>query len=289
MSKRIINSINLNQKSNFPYLVLNVKNAQSFPLNPGFKVMHWHEDLQFVYISSGEITFSTLGETNLTLHAGEGLFISKDLAHLITPETHSHYHSFIFPDYFLKFYFNSPAQAAVSSLINNENFHFYVLKPTVGWERDILRLLQKLIGFENNKDTLYSYQVLVTLVTIWLAMIQNIRPAQHQRADKIITQRMHTFLNYIQNHFSEKITLEGLAISANVSKSECLRCFKTTLQMTPYEYLIEYRLNQAAKMLQETDLPINVIATKSGFPQASHFTEVFKNKTGQTPRKYRNN
>ena len=289
MSKKVINSINLKQNSNFPYLVLNVKNAQSFPLNPGFKVMHWHEDLQFVYISSGKVTFSTLGKTNLILHAGEGLFINKDLAHLITPETHSHYHSFIFPDYFLKFYFNSPTQTVVNSLINNEDFNFYVFKPMVDWKEDILQLLQKLIGLENNKDDLYSYRVLVTLVTIWLTMVQNIHPTQHQRADKIITQRMHIFLNYIENHFSEKITLKNLAASANVSKSECLRCFKTTLKMTPYEYLIEYRLNQATKMLQETDLPINVIATKSGFPQASHFTEVFKNKIGQTPLKYRNN
>jgi AraC-type DNA-binding domain-containing proteins len=288
MAKKVINSINLKQKSNFPYLVLNVKDAQSFPLNPGFKVMHWHEDLQFVYVSSGKITFSILGKTNLVIHGGEGLFINKEVAHLIIPAPHSHYHSFIFPDYFLEFYFNSPAQTIVSSVLNNEDFNFYMFKSDAEWKKDILELLKKLIGFENNKNNLYSYQVLVTLVTIWLDMAQHIHPIQDQKTDKVITKRMNIFLNYIQNHFSEKITLETLAASANVSKSESLRCFKTTLKVTPYEYLIEYRLNQATKLLQETDLPVNVIALKVGFPQASHFTEVFKSKTGLTPSKYRN-
>ena len=54
---------------------------------------------------------------------------------------------------------------------------------------------------------------------------------------------MAIFLQYIELHYPEDVTLESLARSANVSKSECLRCFKNTLQTTPYKYLIEYREN----------------------------------------------
>ena len=46
MEQRLyINSVNLNQNTDFPYLVLDVVNDNSYPLNPGFQVMHWHEDL----------------------------------------------------------------------------------------------------------------------------------------------------------------------------------------------------------------------------------------------------
>ena len=55
-----INSVNLNAGSDFPYLVLNVVNDQSYPRNPGFQVMHWHEDLQFIYVLDGEIELKTL-------------------------------------------------------------------------------------------------------------------------------------------------------------------------------------------------------------------------------------
>ena len=50
-----INSVNLNADSDFPYLVLDVVGDQSYPRNPGFQVMHWHEDLQFIYVLDGEI------------------------------------------------------------------------------------------------------------------------------------------------------------------------------------------------------------------------------------------
>lgn len=46
-----INSVNLNINSDFPYLVLDVINDIAYPRNPGFQVMHWHEDLQFITLA----------------------------------------------------------------------------------------------------------------------------------------------------------------------------------------------------------------------------------------------
>ena len=90
-----INSVNLNQSTNFPYLVLNVVNDNSYPRNPGFQVMHWHEDLQFIYVLSGEVEVVTL-ENSVSLYAGEGIFINKNVVHLVQKNGSCHYHSFIF-------------------------------------------------------------------------------------------------------------------------------------------------------------------------------------------------
>ena len=48
-----INSVNLNIDTDFPYLVLDVEGDKACPRNPGFQVMHWHEDLQFIYVLDG--------------------------------------------------------------------------------------------------------------------------------------------------------------------------------------------------------------------------------------------
>ena len=71
-----INSINLNADSDFPYLVLDVINDQSYPRNPGFQVMHWHEDLQFIYILDGEIEIKTL-DTSVQVNKGSVAFRKK--------------------------------------------------------------------------------------------------------------------------------------------------------------------------------------------------------------------
>lgn len=58
--EQYINSVNLNIDTNFPYLVLDVINDNAFPRNPGFHVMHWHEDLQFILVLDGTIEVQTL-------------------------------------------------------------------------------------------------------------------------------------------------------------------------------------------------------------------------------------
>ena len=100
---------------------------------------------------------------------------------------------------------------------------------------------------------------------------------------------MAIFLQYIELHYMEDVTLEMLAQSANVSKSECLRCFKSTLQITPYKYLMEYRLSKAAELLKNTDMLIENIASSVGFEHLSHFGKCFREKTGFSPSEYRAN
>ena len=108
-----------------------------------------------------------------------------------------------------------------------------------------------------------------------------------QNRGKWNTEADAQILEYIERHYFEDITLEALAQSASVSKSECLRCFKTTMQDTPYRYLIEYRLQRATDLLRNTDLPIGQIAQAVGFQSQSHFGKLFKERTGYTPKQYR--
>lgn len=282
-----INSVNLMINTDFPYLVLDVVNQKSFPQNPGFQVMHWHEDFQFIYVMDGKIKFLTLNK-RIEVSAGQGIFINKNILHQVKQFMSCHYKSFVFPDYFLKFYFGSPAGVFVDSISENENLEFYHFTGQNEWENTVLNLLKKLTEMEEKKTEFYPYEVLLTLSTLWLTFRKNILlPPQHQ--ENIVSIRMQKFLNYIANHYAEDISLESLAKSGNVGKSECLRCFKASLQTTPYKYLMEYRLSKAADLLKTTDLPIGVISENVGFHQMSHFGKCFKEKTGYSPKDYRKN
>ena len=108
--------MNLNANSNFPYLVLNVMNDKSYPRNPGFHVMHWHEDLQFIYILDGEIEVKTLN-ASFWVRKNGGIFLNKNVIHLVNKISSCHYYSFIFPDYFLKFYVGNPASELVEQIV----------------------------------------------------------------------------------------------------------------------------------------------------------------------------
>lgn len=284
--KTYINSINLNANTDFPYLVLDVVNEHSYPKNPGFQVMHWHEDLQFIYVKHGTIKLITL-DGSAVAAAGEAVFINKNVVHQIQQIEDCQYNSFIFPDYFLGFYMGGPARAFVDSVAGKEQLPFFYFEPGVDWNKRVLSMLQKLSALEKEKTEFYVYEVLVLLSEIWLLICKNISMPL-ERKKSVTEVRMQIFLNHIEQHYSEDLSLADLAKSANVSKSECLRCFKQSMGTTPYKYLMEYRMSQAAALLKRTDDTIESIANKVGFGQASNFGKFFREKTGLSPKEYRN-
>lgn len=284
--EKYINSVNLNIDTDFPYLVLDVINDKSYPRNPGFQVMHWHEDLQFIYVLSGAIEVKTL-DNSFPIAAGEGVFINKNVVHFVKRAGKCHYNSFIFPARFLEFSFDSPAKAFVDSVTETEQFQVFPFTNRTDWGEKALSILQQLTELEKNKTEFYIYEVLVLLVSLWLTIRKNITLPPKQQ-ENIMNIRMQKFLRYIEQYYPEDVTLEDLAASANVSKTECLRCFKVSLQTTPYKYLVEYRLSKAALLLKKTDEPIGNIAGSVGFHQLSYFGKCFKEKTGYSPREYRN-
>ena len=285
MNDNYINSVNLNNNTNFPYLVLNIIDNQSYPVNAGFRVMHWHEDIQFIYVQKGTIILKTLDD-NLKIKSGEGIFINKYVVHRIIPIELCNYNSFIFPDYFLKFYLGSPAETFVNNITDMKNLPTIHFTNKINWHSDILNSLDRLTIIEKSKTDTYTYEVLVVLSTIWLELIKNIN-VKSIKSENITNIRMQKFLTYINEHYSEEISLEDLAKSANVSKSECLRCFKSCLDTTPYKYIIEFRLSKAANLLKNTNIPVSSIASAVGFNHISHFGKCFKEKTGVTPKEYR--
>ena len=284
-NSQFINSVNLNAGTDFPYLVMEIINEQSFPRNPGFQVMHWHEDVQFIYLLQGEITVKTLYDSD-SLQEGQGIFINKNVVHLVEHTGSCHYYSFVFPDYFLKFYFGSPAAEVVEQIAGREELPLWVFSPAQPWGCRVLKGLEELIQLEKNKTEYYAYEILVKLSSLWLEMAKNIALPPRKREDAL-GPRMREFLNYIERHYGEDISLKQLASSAHVSKSECLRCFKLSMQTTPFKYLMEYRLSRAAELLASTEDPIGTIALNVGFRQTSHFGKCFKEKTGYSPRDYR--
>ena len=285
MQKDYIHSVNLNAGTHFPYLVLNVMNDNSYPRNPGFQVMHWHEDLQFIYVLEGRIEVKTL-DASLEVGAGSGVFINKNVIHHVKRTGPCHYNSFIFPDTFLGFYVGSPAQAFVSRIVGKPELPICRFAKEEAWCEPILGTLAKLAALEGEKTEFYAYEVLCLLSQLWLNVYKNIRPPT-QAADTLLENRMHRILTYISDHYGESLALEDLAASAHVSKSECLRCFKASMQTSPYKYLTEYRLSKAAERLRTSDDPIGTIADSVGFRQMSHFGKCFKAATGLSPRDYR--
>ena len=92
---------------------------------------------------------------------------------------------------------------------------------------------------------------------------------------------------YIRAHFADNVSLQELADHAHLSISALERRFKKYLSKTPLQYLADVRLENARRLLVETNLPIAVVADESGFRDASYFSRRFKRKFSLLPREFR--
>ena len=113
------------------------------------------------------------------------------------------------------------------------------------------------------------------------------RPEEIALSSKFTSQKYRLVLGYIQSRLDQTISVDDLARQAGMSPSHFSRVFKDTLGSTPMQYVLAYRIEQAASMMQEANRPLGDIALACGFADQAHFTRSFKQVTGKTPRQYR--
>lgn len=94
-------------------------------------------------------------------------------------------------------------------------------------------------------------------------------------------------MKYIQEHFSEPITLEDIANYVHLNPSYFSSIFKQACGSSFKEYLNMIRIEESKRLLSNTDYSLINIAISTGFEDQSYFSKVFKKYTGITPRQYR--
>ena len=99
-------------------------------------------------------------------------------------------------------------------------------------------------------------------------------------------QKFNSLLAYINDHFSEHLTLEMMADYTGFSKYHFTRLFKQHTNSTFYDYLSRKRI-QAAQTLLTTSASVTSIAFQTGFNNSASFTRCFKKYTNYSPSEYR--
>lgn len=92
---------------------------------------------------------------------------------------------------------------------------------------------------------------------------------------------------YVENHYSDTVTLKNIACAACLNHSTLTQLFKAELNMTPISYLWYHRIAVAKKFLEFTNLPVGEIASRCGFKTTQHFSRKFEELTGSTPTVFR--
>ena len=94
-------------------------------------------------------------------------------------------------------------------------------------------------------------------------------------------------MEYIRSHYSGRISLRDIALSVGLSESYVSRIFKSGTGLNIVTYINDFRLDEAARLLRQTSLPIKMIADRVGIENYNRFFSLFRERKGCTPRAYR--
>jgi AraC-like DNA-binding protein len=93
-------------------------------------------------------------------------------------------------------------------------------------------------------------------------------------------------IKFIEYNYSMNISIEDVAASVGISRSHLYRLFLQNVSMSPNEYLIRFRLNKAAALLETGRLTVGEAAYSTGFSDQLYFSRVFKKYMGMPPSRY---
>lgn len=252
---------------------------------------HWHPEVEFQWILRGTVELSTSNCT-YSLEAGDGAFVNSNVLHTLHPIS-GESPTALTQLFDVRLISGGPGsliwQKYVRPIIENKNIEIVPFRPDKANQRTILDFLRSSYDMAEKEDYGYEIEVRNALSSVWLLMCKELEEdlSVSRISRKHDEERIKSMLLYIQKNYTQKIELDEIAAAAHISKRECLRCFRNSLDTTPFTYLLDYRIHAAAKLLRETDQSVTEIAYGTGFSSVSYFSKKFRSIMECTPLAYR--
>lgn len=253
---------------------------------------HWHEEVEFDYVTDGRMEVATNSGTYV-IEPEEAFFINTNVLStkkMAEGDEGALEHSFMFDPILLSGFYKSIFEKKyIKPVLKNRNLEIVILKKETDAGRRAMQALKKLSV--SGTEEFREFRIRNLLSDLWICLIRTIRESseEHPPVSSPNQERILGMMNFIRQHYAEKLTLSDIAASAGIGERECLRCFRKSLGKTPFGCIMEYRMNRAREMLSGTSLSITEIALRNGFSNSAYFAKIFRQNCGMTPGEFRKN
>lgn len=286
MNHTLMHETKIHGTPDFPYIVYHGKIPHfihAFPL-------HWHDEAEFIYVASGQIKI-TVWSTSYCASEGDVFILMPHVIHSIEQigSCHAEYYNILFHFSILG---ETEADPCYEKYLKPFMAHEKVVNCYEKKGTELNTLLKPLLLslIENRRN---SYSTCEYLVKSNLYMIMHhLNHFCSSSNDKELAmehayEKLKVALYHVQNSYAQNIPIKEVASLCGFSESHFMKLFRELTGMSFTAYLVNYRLELAAKQLLETDQKIIDIAANCGFNNHSYFTRSFTKKYGMTPGNYR--
>jgi AraC-like DNA-binding protein/quercetin dioxygenase-like cupin family protein len=246
---------------------------------------HRHPELEIALFKSGKGIYS-IGNKDYLIQAGDIFLFNNTESHYITNIEQSeemvlmniHFEprfiwssgNDLFDARYLKIFFD-----------RNENFEHRLDRNNSATEtiRNLMLEMEKEFYF---KPVEYDLMVKIELLMILFTLIRHFNYVNVNDDEDSASSQNYNYasiekaIDYINQHYTDNISLDELAETANMSKSYFSTVFKKLNGISPWDYLISKRISLATELLKNTNKTVLEIALECGFNNTANFNRAFK-------------
>lgn len=262
----------------------------SIPLDFTQVPPHWHMDIELIVIKKGRgIVAVDFHSRSVT--AGDIVFIRPGQLHSIAQEEDlsMEYENIILkPELLISGESDLCARRFIRPLLSGSIPSVSFLTPSLPCYKDAAGYIRQIDLLCDTRPEGYQLGVKGFLFQLFFLLVSNRLKEEDQPAVQTKTlEKLKTILKYVEEHYSEHITIEDMAALTFYSKSHFMKFFKAHMGSGFIEYLNDYRLTIAERLLKTSDSTVLEIAEMTGFDNLSYFNRMFKKKYKKSPGKWR--
>lgn len=270
--------------SMFPFYIYEIK-GQNHILK-----YHWHNELEIIILKKGRAIFQ-LNSSQYILKPDQAIIINSGAIHngYSINQNHCQFYAIVFDLKLLKSSFEDICQLKyIDPIIKKENKFYEYLSNEDSWSQIIIEIIKEIIITFFNQNYGYELKLKSLLYELIYSFLSNNKIINVKNTNNYKKERLKTVLSYIHDNYNQKLYLKDMARTINLSKYYFCKFFKEEIGKTPIEYLNNYRILEASKLIQEKDEQIMDISLSVGFDNISYFNRQFKKYHNCTPLEYRN-
>lgn len=261
----------------------------SIPLDFTRVPLHWHDEIELIYIKKGKGTI-TVDLKQHTVAAGTIALILPGQLHAIEQyeEESMEYENIIFhPNILISKKTDTSTTDFLQPLLSGNISLPLLYTPDSPCYQEISACVDANDEISRTNPKGYQLFIKSQLFMLFFILFNKYSLKEPPKKDYKSLEKMKLILKYIENHYINKITIADIAEAAGLSQSHFMKYFKNTMGTSFIEYLNEYRLTMASRLLVSSDSSILDIASEVGFENLSYFNRTFKKRFEMTPREYR--
>ncbi|WP_079911562.1 AraC family transcriptional regulator [Paenibacillus sp. 32352] len=270
-----------NDTGQFLFSYLNEKVVQLKPLQ------HYHNSFEFDFFIKADLHIF-LKDNTYAIHDGNFFFINEYEIHRLFYNPNRPYERYVinFSKDFIKRLLSEAELVSVLKWIVHGGPR--KVETDLAQRESLLSLFSK-IGYAYSRYTADQDAISLSEIrlNLLLLLIEYHRIASKQPGVPSSNPHIQALIRYIDDNYMNPITLEQLEVTFGLSKYYICHLFKETSRFTLFEYLLNRRVIEAKKLLENTDQDIIQIALSCGFQNLQHFYRIFKRSAKVTPLQYR--